>query len=211
MAKMMIYIDADNISPKHCETIIKKARSYGEILEIRVFSTSYMKNWRTVLANEPATYHRQPRVGKNDTDAGIILDVAGTVYKPSNIDVLGIATSDSDFCFPAKWLRENGKFVIGMGERKSPQSWQKACNEFILLKDPPRKEATGILIRKPKYFGLTRTDCGDYYFSSADVDGDIEQMEEGSQVTFKILKEPDPSQPEKKNQRGKASNVRLVA
>jgi hypothetical protein len=42
------------------------------------------------------------------------------------------------------------------------------------------------------------------------VDGDIEAMTERSQVTFKIIKEPDPTHPEKRNQRGKVPNVQLV-
>jgi hypothetical protein len=35
-------------------------------------------------------------------------------------------------------------------------------------------------------------------------------MAEGSQVTFRVVSEPDPAQLDKKNQRGKAADVRLA-
>jgi len=149
--KVAVLIDAENISSKYYETIIKEVGSYGEILTKRAYAdwtTQYMKKWRCVLEKEPATCYQQFRIGKNGTDTRIIIEVALMVRDIPNIDVFCIGSSDADFCGLAQWLRENGKFVIGMGEKKSPQCWQKACNKFILLKesDPsllPKRDQCG--------------------------------------------------------------------
>ena len=55
--------------------------------------------------------------GKNSTDSAMIIDAMDLLYT-SNIDGFCLVTSDSDFTRLASRLREAGKQVIGMGERK---------------------------------------------------------------------------------------------
>jgi len=50
-----------------------------------------------------------------------------------NVDSFCIVSSDSDFTRLAGRLRENGNIVIGMGEKKTPQAFIKACDKFIYL------------------------------------------------------------------------------
>ena len=44
-----------------------------------------------------------------------------------------MVTSDSDFTRLAMRLREAGMLVLGMGEKKTPQPFIKACEKFIYL------------------------------------------------------------------------------
>ena len=44
-----------------------------------------------------------------------------------------LASSDSDFTRLAMRLRESGMYVIGMGERKTPEPFRSACEKFVLL------------------------------------------------------------------------------
>jgi len=211
--KFAVFVDGENISAKYYESVIKEICLYGEILIKKVYgdrATPSMKTWKTVLANEPATFCNQPRLEKNATDAKIMINATEIMCNNPNINAFCIASSDADFCILAHHLRENGKFVIGMGEEKSKPNWQEACNKFVKLESLTNKE-TGILLYKPKHFGLVENERGVFHFSLNDIDGDKKRMMEGAQVTFKILKEPDPTQLEKKDQRGKAANVRLVA
>jgi hypothetical protein len=127
-----------------------------------------------------------------------------------NINAFCIVSTDEDFYGLAHRLRENGKYVLGMGKEQSSIVWQDACDKFVKL-ETLNCEETGILLEKPKHFGLVKNERGVFYFSPVDVEDDIKKMAEGTRVKFKILKEPDLSQAEKKNQRGKAINVRLVA
>ena len=70
--------------------------------------------------------------GKNSTDSAMIIDAMDLLYT-SNIDGFCLVTSDSDFTRLASRLREAGKQVIGMGERKTPKAFVSACTSFKIL------------------------------------------------------------------------------
>ena len=71
-----------------------------------------------------------------------------------NTDGFCIVSSDSDFTRLASRLRESGKSVIGMGEKKTPDSFRAACTVFTelenLLEDedekPKRRKAERVSI-----------------------------------------------------------------
>src|SRR5689334_23089383 len=46
-------------------------------------------------------------------------------------DILRLVSSDSDFTRLASRLREQGADVYGFGERKTPESFRRACRRFI--------------------------------------------------------------------------------
>jgi uncharacterized LabA/DUF88 family protein len=50
-----------------------------------------------------------------------------------NVDGFCIVSSDSDFTRLATRMREAGKVVYGLGERKSPEAFISACDRFIFL------------------------------------------------------------------------------
>jgi len=212
--RFAVFVDGDNICAKDYEPVLREISStYGEILIKRVYgdwTTPNMNTWKEVLVKEPATPFQQFRSGKNATDTRIIMDAMELMFHNNNINAFCIVSSDADFYGLALRLRENGKYVLGVGKELSQQIWQEACDKFIKLENL-NVEETGFLLEKPKHFGLIKHEHGVFYFCPNDVDGDIKEMKSGSRVTFKIVNEPDPSQPDKKNQRGKAANVRLVA
>ncbi|MCD7774295.1 MAG: NYN domain-containing protein, partial [Clostridiales bacterium] len=70
--------------------------------------------------------------GKNSTDSAMIIDAMDILYE-NNVDGFCIVSSDSDFTRLATRLRESGKRVIGLGERKTPQPFIVACDKFIYL------------------------------------------------------------------------------
>lgn len=51
----------------------------------------------------------------------------------SHLDGFCIVSSDSDFTRLASRLRESQKYVLGMGESKTPRSFISACNKFLYL------------------------------------------------------------------------------
>lgn len=56
-----------------------------------------------------------------------------------NVDGFCLVSSDSDFTRLATRLREAGKVVYGLGERKTPDAFIAACDKFIffeVLKTP---------------------------------------------------------------------------
>jgi uncharacterized protein (TIGR00288 family) len=212
--KFAVFVDADNICAKYYEAIMREISStYGKILMKRVYgdwTTPHMSKWKEILIKEPATPCQQFRSGKNATDTGIIMDAIQLMLQNNNIDAFCIVSTDADFYGLALRLRENGKYVLGVGREQAQPIWQEVCDEFVKLESLGGEE-TGFLLGKPNYFGFIENNRGVFHFSPGDVTGDIKEMTEGSQVLFRTLKEPDPTQPEKINQRGKATDVRLVA
>ena len=59
----------------------------------------------------------------------MIIDAMDLLYT-GEVDGFCLASSDSDFTRLATRLREAGKIVIGMGEKKTPAPFVKACSQF---------------------------------------------------------------------------------
>lgn len=75
------------------------------------------------------------RAGKNSADMRLVIDALELCYAREHIDTFVIASGDSDFVPLASKLRENDKFVIGIGVKQSTSPvFVKACDEFIYLK-----------------------------------------------------------------------------
>ena len=69
-------------------------------------------------------------VGKNATDAAMIIDAMDLLYT-GRFDGFCIVSSDSDFTRLASRIRESGLTVYGFGERKTPKPFVAACDKFI--------------------------------------------------------------------------------
>lgn len=89
------------------------------------------------------------RAGKNSADMRLVIDALELCYAREHIDTFVIASGDSDFVPLASKLRENDKYVIGLGVKNSTSPiFVKACDEFVYLKpsserrrrDEPRRE-----------------------------------------------------------------------
>ena len=70
--------------------------------------------------------------GKNSTDSALIIDAMDLLYA-GNVDGFVIVSSDCDFTRLATRLRESGKTVYGLGQRKTPKPFQDACDKFTFL------------------------------------------------------------------------------
>ncbi len=132
-----ILIDSDNISAKHIPYIIDEINNYGSITYRRMygdFTSSQMNAWKNVVSEYSLTpiQQFQNTMGKNATDSALIIDAMDILYT-GNVQGFCLVSSDSDFTKLASRLREAGKFVIGMGEKKTPAAFRNACNEFKYL------------------------------------------------------------------------------
>jgi uncharacterized protein (TIGR00288 family) len=142
--KIAVLIDAHNISAKFNKQINRAIAIHGEIVIKQVwgdFESPYMKSWRAVLAKEPEVIRQQHQSGKNATDTRIIIEAIKLMLLNPNINTLCIVSSDADFHVLAQEWRENGKYVLGIGEKKANQIWKESCNEFITLESLKREES----------------------------------------------------------------------
>lgn len=62
----------------------------------------------------------------------MIIDAMDILYS-EKVQGFCIVSSDSDFTRLATRLREAGKLVIGIGEKKTPNPFVVACDKFIFI------------------------------------------------------------------------------
>lgn len=137
--KLALLIDSDNVSVKYLNGIFDELSQYGTVTYRRIygdFTSSNNARWSNRLLEKSITPIQQfsNTSGKNATDSALIIDAMDLLYN-SNVDGFCIVSSDSDFTRLASRLRESGKIVIGMGEKKTPDSFRAACTVFTELEN----------------------------------------------------------------------------
>jgi uncharacterized protein (TIGR00288 family) len=81
--------------------------------------------------------------GKNSADIRMVVDALDLCYTKSHVDSFVIISGDSDFSPLVSKLRENNKYVIGIGVRDSTSDLLAAnCDEFIFYDDLVREQKT---------------------------------------------------------------------
>jgi len=79
--------------------------------------------------------------GKNSADIRMVVDALDLCYTKAHVDAFVIISGDSDFSPLVSKLRENNKYVIGIGVRNSTSDLLSAnCDEFIFYDDLVREQ-----------------------------------------------------------------------
>jgi uncharacterized LabA/DUF88 family protein len=141
--KLAVVIDADNVPYSNVKGMLEEIAKYGTPTFKRIYgdwTKPTLSGWKTVLLENAITPIQQYAYtsGKNATDAALIIDAMDILYT-GNVDGFCIISSDSDFTRLATRLREAGKQVFGMGERKTPKSFIASCNKFIYIEILPKE------------------------------------------------------------------------
>lgn len=132
-----LLIDADNVSAKYITPILDELSKYGNVTYKRIYgdwTSRQNSSWKEELLSSSMTPIQQFSYtsGKNATDSALIIDAMDILYT-STVDGFCIVSSDSDFTKLASRIRETGLMVIGMGEKKTPLAFRKACDVFTRL------------------------------------------------------------------------------
>src|ERR1700709_1764747 len=78
--------------------------------------------------------------GKNSADIRLVVDALDLCYTKSHVNTFVIISGDSDFSPLVSKLRENDKYVIGVGVKDSTSDLLVAnCDEFIFIDDLVRE------------------------------------------------------------------------
>ncbi len=149
--RFALLIDADNVSAKYIKPITDELSKYGTVTYKRIYgdwTLTLHNKWKEALLENSITPIQQfgYTQGKNATDSAMIIDAMDILYTRS-VEGFCIVSSDSDFTRLASRIRESGLTVIGMGEKKTPTAFRKACDIFttleLLLDDSNGKAARG--------------------------------------------------------------------
>ena len=131
-----VLIDAENISSKYAQVIFDELEKYGFASCRRIYGNWSKENgWKegTLLEHSITPIQQFSYTsGKNSTDMAMVIDAMDLLYQ-NKVDGFCLVTSDSDFTRLAMRLREEKKYVLGMGESKTPLALTRACNRFIHL------------------------------------------------------------------------------
>ena len=135
--RLAVLIDADNASRTAMKDVMAEVAVYGTPTIKRIYgdwTSPNMSTWKSILLETAITPIQQYSytTGKNATDSAMIIDAMDILYS-GNVDGFCIVSSDSDFTRLAARLRESGMYVVGMGEKKTPNAFIAACNKFKYL------------------------------------------------------------------------------
>ena len=142
--KIALLIDGDNASAKLLTLVLAEASKYGKVTIRRVYgdwTTPRMNSWKNSL-NELSINPIQKfsyTQGKNSTDSALIID-AMDILHDELVDGFCIVSSDSDYTGLARRIREEGIFVMGIGEKKTPAAFVKSCEIFTFVENLEDKE-----------------------------------------------------------------------
>jgi len=141
--KLAVLIDADNTQASIIEGLLAEVAKYGVASVKRIYgdwTNTNLRSWKDKLlefAIQPIQQYSYT-TGKNSTDSAMIIDAMDLLYT-ENLDGFCVVSSDSDFTRLAVRLREDGKMVLGFGQRKTPKPFVAACDKFLyteILREP---------------------------------------------------------------------------
>ena len=135
--RLAVLIDADNVPRDSLKPAMEEIAIYGTPTIKRIYGDWTSPNiggWKQSLLENAVTPIQQYgyTTGKNSTDSAMIIDAMDILYA-GQCDGFVLVSSDSDFTRLAIRLREAGKYVIGMGEKKTPNPFIVACDKFIYI------------------------------------------------------------------------------
>lgn len=139
--KIALLVDAENVSHHRIDQVMAAVKNnLGGLVTVKRIYADWTKPnlsaWKAVLQKHAFLPIQQYSFtsGKNSTDFALVIDAMDLLYQ-NDIDVFYIVSSDSDFTRLVMRIRESGKIVIGMGEKKALESFVLACNDYIFFEE----------------------------------------------------------------------------
>ncbi len=151
--RLAVLIDADNVPYSKVKGMLEEIAKYGTPTYKRIYgdwTKPTVSGWKGVLLENAISPIQQYSytTGKNSSDSALIIDAMDILYS-GKVDGFCIVSSDSDFTRLATRLREEGMKVIGMGEKKTPLPFIKACEKFIYIEILAGSTESKKVVKKP--------------------------------------------------------------
>ena len=147
--KLAMFMDFENIARGVKEAqykqfelklVLERLLEKGKIIVRRAYAdwnrfTEYKRpfhEWAIELIDVPQSRYS----GKNSADIRMVVDALDLAYGKTHIDSFVLVSGDSDFSPLVSKLRENDRYVIGLGVKSSSSDLLVAnCDEFIFYED----------------------------------------------------------------------------
>ncbi|NYB74546.1 NYN domain-containing protein [Sedimentibacter hydroxybenzoicus DSM 7310] len=181
LQKIVVLIDADNTQLSKMDNVMREISTYGRIIVKRAYGNwkkENLKNWEDEVKRLAIKAVQQFDYvsGKNVTDMAMVIDAVDLLHT-GIYDAFVIVASDSDYTPIAIKLHESGVYVIGVGEKKTPEAFRNSCDEFIYLENLSEKE-------------LSKADDTDIEYDN-DSDANINEIHSLLKIAFEKYQDDD--------------------
>lgn len=132
--RVAVLVDCDNTTPDILEYALRVVAQFGRVVLRRGYGnhTTLANKWQEALVRLAFTpclqYQYAP--GKNTADIALALDAMEAMFD-LRADNFCLVTSDSDFAYLCRKLRERGATVCIVGEAKTPDALRNASDQFF--------------------------------------------------------------------------------
>lgn len=145
-ARVAVLVDCDNTAPEILEFGLTVAAQFGRVVVRRGYGNhaTLANKWQEALVRLAFTpcLQYQYASGKNTADIALALDAMEDLFE-RRADTYCLVTSDSDFAYLCRKLRERGATVCIIGETKTPEALRNASDQFFEYQKPASEAANG--------------------------------------------------------------------
>ena len=142
-SRVAVLVDCDNTSPEVVEHALKVVAQFGRVVLRRGYGNhgTLANKWQEALVRLAFTpcLQYQYASGKNTSDIALALDALEALFD-RRADTFCLVTSDSDFAYLCRKLRERGATVHIVGEAKTPPALRNASDQFFEWTKPVAPE-----------------------------------------------------------------------
>ena len=133
-SRVAVLVDCDNTSPEILEFALRVVAQFGRVVLRRGYGnhSTLANKWQEALVRLAFTpcLQYQYASGKNTADIALALDALEAMFD-HRADTFCLVTSDSDFAYLCRKLRERGATVCIVGEIKTPDALRNASDQFF--------------------------------------------------------------------------------
>jgi uncharacterized protein (TIGR00288 family) len=148
--RVAVLVDCDNTSPEILEYALRVVAQFGRVVVRRGYGnhSTLANKWQEALVRLAFTpcLQYQYASGKNTSDIALALDAIEDLFD-KRADTYCLVTSDSDFAYLCRKLRERGAMVCIVGEEKTPDALRNASDQFFEFQ--PAESETSKELPKP--------------------------------------------------------------
>lgn len=132
--RVAVLVDCDNTNPDILAYALRVVAQFGRVVIRRGYGnhSTLAKTWQDALVRLAFTpcLQYQYAAGKNTADIALALDALEVMFD-HRADKFCLVTSDSDFAYLCRKLKERGAMVCIVGETKTPEALRNASDQFF--------------------------------------------------------------------------------
>lgn len=146
-SRVAVLVDCDNTTPEILEYSLRVVAQFGRVVLRRGYGNhgTLANKWQEALVRLAFTpcLQYQYASGKNTSDIALALDAMEALFD-QRADTFCVVTSDSDFAYLCRKLRERGATVHIVGEAKTPDALRNASDQFFEWAPPEPAAPAGV-------------------------------------------------------------------